>query len=172
MRKWALAGGSVLVASVLARLTVSRFSLYLEPFEVVEKWHVWQLATWVVAGASLTFIAHAAFVALAIRNDVPVRVWLGATFAAGALTTLLGELVPAIFSCTFTGAGVGATAALIGWAAVLKGPWRVAVTLLALVPMLLDTVVDGLYVLVPFGFAMVVAHVWVRWSRRRSHPEL
>lgn len=170
MRNAALAAGAVVVASIAARLLAPGLSLYLEPWELTRQLHLWQLVTWIPAGASLTFLAHALLVGFAISRGATVAQWLGATFAAGALTTLLGAAVPAIYSCTFTGAGVGATAALAGWAATLRGPRRLAATGLALVPAALDAAVDGLYVLVPFAFALLVAGLWVRWGRR-SHPK-
>ena len=170
MRSAALAAGAVLIASIAARLLVPQLSLYLEPYEVTRAWHLWQLVTWIPAGASLTFLAHALLVGFAISRGATVTQWLGATFVAGVLTTLLGAAVPALYSCTFTGAGVGATAALAARGGTLKGPRRLAATGLALVPAALDAAVDGLYVLVPFGFALLVAGLWVRWGRR-SHPK-
>ncbi len=170
MRNGAVAALAVLLVSVAARLLVPTLSLYLEPWEVVRQLHLWQLVTWIPAGASLTFIAHAAFVGFAVSRGVPVKVWLGATFAAGVLSTLLGAGVPAIYSCTFTGAGVGAGAALSAWAARETGSRRLAATGLSLAPALLDTAVDGAYVLVPFGFAFIAAGLWVRWGRP-SHPK-
>lgn len=162
--------GAVLLTSLAARLLLPGVSLYLEPWEVVRHLHVWQLVTWIPAGASLTFLVHAALVGFAVSRGVPVRVWLGTTFAAGLASTLLGAAVPAIYSCTFTGAGVGAGASLSAWASTQKGSRRWAATGLSLVPALLDSAVDGTYVLVPFGFAFIAAGLWVRWSRR-SHPQ-
>jgi hypothetical protein len=170
MRNAGLAAGAVLIVSLAARLLVPGFSLYLEPWELTRQWHLWQLVTWIPAGASLTFLLHAPLLGFAISRGVSPRLWLGVTFIAGVLTTLLGSAVPAIYSCTFTGAGVGASASLSAWASTLKGPRRLAATGLALVPALLDGLVDGLYVLVPFGFAFVVSGLWVRWSRR-THPK-
>ena len=169
MRNAAIVTGVVLLASVVARLLVPSVSLYLEPYAVVKQWHLWQLFTWLVCGASLTFLAHAPLIGFALARGVKPLAWLGPTFIAGGLTTLLGEIVPAVFSCTFTGAGVGATSALLGWAALQQGKRRAAATLAALLPAGLDALVDGLYVLVPFGFAFIAAALWVRWSRRRSH---
>ena len=167
MRNAGIAAGAVLLASLVARLLVPGVSLYLEPHQVVKQWHVWQLVTWVPAGASLTFVAHALITGFAVSRGARITQWLGVTFIAGALTTLLGEMVPAVFSCTFTGAGVGAAVALGSWAQQLEGPRRAAVMALALVPALLDVLVDGLYVLVPFGFAFFAFIVWVRVARRR-----
>jgi hypothetical protein len=168
MRNAGIAAGAVLITSIAARLLVPAFSLYLEPHEIVHRWHAWQLATWIPAGASLTFIPHALLLGLAIWGGVKPAHWLGLTFAAGVLTTLLAYVVPAVFSCTFTGAGVGACAALACWSATLTGPKRAAATALALVPAGLDAAVDGLYMLVPFGFVFLAAGLWVRWQRRRS----
>ena len=170
MRTAALAAGAVLIASIAARLLVPAFSLYLEPWEVTRKWHLWQLVTWIPAGASLTFVAHSLFVGFALSRGATLKQWAGITFLAGVLTTLLGAAIPAVYSCTFTGAGVGATAAVAAFAATLTGPRRLAATGLALIPAALDAAVDGLYVLVPFGFAFLIAGLWVRWSRR-SHPK-
>ena len=170
MRNGAVAALAVLLVSVVARLLVPGFSLYLEPYDVVRRLYLWQLVTWVPAGASLTFIAHAAFVGFAVWRGAQVRVWLGATFVAGVITTLLGSAVPALYSCTFTGAGVGACAALSAWASTQKGPRRLAATGLSLAPAGLDALVDGNYVLVPFGIALIATGLWVRWSRR-SHPK-
>src|SRR3954451_16461174 len=100
MRNAGLAAGAVLLVSLVARLLVPSLSLYLEPYEVVKQGHVWQLFTWVAAGASLTFLAHAVLVGFAISRGVSIKQWLGLTFAAGALSTLLGFVVPAVFSCT------------------------------------------------------------------------
>lgn len=170
MRTAAIAAGAVLLASVAARLLVPGFSLYLEPWEIVKQWHLWQLFTWIPAGASLTFLAHAAFTGFGLSRGTKLTQWLGVTFIAGGLTTLLAFAVPAVFSCTFTGAGVGASAALLGWAATLESRRRAAATAAALLPAALDAAVDGLYVLVPFGFAFIASALWVRWSRR-PHPK-
>ncbi len=170
MRNAAIAAVAVLVASVVARLLAPGFSLYLEPWHVTRQLHAWQLVTWIPAGASLTFLAHAVLLAFAISRGATVPHWLGTTFIAGVLTTLLGSAVPAIYSCTFTGAGVGASASLSAWASSLKGPRRAAATGLALLPAALDAAVDGLYVLVPFGFALIASALWVRRGRR-SHPK-
>jgi len=169
-RNAAVAALAVLGGSIAARLLVPSVSLYLEPWEVVRKLHLWQLVTWIPAGASLTFVVHAALVGFAISRGVPVKVWLGTTFAAGVVSTLLAAAVPAIYSCTFTGAGVGAGASLSAWASGEKGSRRVMASAVSLVPVLLDVAVDGMYVLVPFGFAFIAAGLWVRWGRR-SHPQ-
>ncbi|MBK7863872.1 MAG: hypothetical protein IPJ65_35750 [Archangiaceae bacterium] len=171
MRHAAIATAAVLLVSIVARLAAGTFSLYLEPFEVARQWHLWQLFTWVPAGASLTFLLHAPLVGFAVSRGASVKHWLGATFISGLLTTLLAFAVPALFSCTFTGAGVGATAALGAWAATVAGPRRLAATALALLPAVLDALVDGLYVLLPFAFALLLATLWVRRSRRpHSQP--
>jgi len=170
MRKAASSAAAVVLASLAARLLVPSFSLYLEPYEVLKQWHLWQLVTWIISGASLTFLAHAALIGFAVSRGAPLKQPLAVTFIAGLCTTLLALPIPAIYSCTFTGAGVAATASLIAWASTLVGPRRLAATLAALVPALLDAAVDGRYALVPFGFAFIAAGLWVRWSRR-SHKK-
>ncbi len=163
-----IAAVAVVAVSVLARLLVSTFSLYLEPWAVTKQAHLWQLATWTFAGASLTFIVHAALLGFALSRGVKVSLWLGSMFIVGALVSLLAFLVPAVASCTFTGAGVSATVCLWAASRTLTGRPRWAFIALALVPALLDGLVDGAYVLLPFGFALPTVSGWVRLSRRRT----
>jgi hypothetical protein len=162
MKKPIAAAASVFIFSLAGRFSLP---LYLEPWAVVRQVHLWQLLTWIPSGASLTFIAHAALLGFAIHRGAKIPLWLGATFAAGALTTLLAFMVPAVLSCTFTGAGVGATAAL--WSlSVGQRDRRRLFALAALAPALLDISVDGFYMLVPHAFAIPLASLGVRWSRR------
>src|SRR5438093_196465 len=101
MRKAALAAGAVVVTSLAARALAPSFSLYLEPYGVLRAAHLWQLVTWIGAGASLTFLVHAAIIGAAIFRGAPARQWLGVTFVAGLCTALLALPVPAVYSCTF-----------------------------------------------------------------------
>jgi hypothetical protein len=167
-RRAMLAAVAVIVASVAGRLLASHFSLYLEPWAVTRQLHLWQLVTWVPAGASLTFLVDAALLAFALSRGVSVRLWLGVTFGAGLLAALLAYVVPAVLSCTFAGSGVGATAALWAWSRGLKGRSRWAAMALACVPALLDGVVDGTYALMPHLFAVPLASGWVRMARPRT----
>jgi hypothetical protein len=169
MRRTAVIGAVVVVvASVLGRVLASRFSLYLEPWAVTRELHLWQLVTWIFTGASLTFIAHAALLFLALFRGVAVRFWLGPTLLSGALTAMLAWVIPAVLSCTFAGAGVGATSALWAWSRTSSGRQRWAIAALALVPALLDGVVDGRYALLPYVFVLPLATGWVRVSGRRT----
>jgi hypothetical protein len=169
MQRTAMIGAvAVIVASLAGRLLASRFSLYLEPWAVTRELHVWQLVTWVPTGASLTFLADAVLLAFALSRGVSVKVWLGATFGAGVLAVLLAYIVPAVLSCTFGGAGVGATGALWAYSRSLKGRARWAAMALACVPALLDGVVDGSYALMPHAFVLPMASGWVRMTRSRT----
>jgi hypothetical protein len=167
-RKPAFAAVAVLVASVAARLLASRFSFYLEPWAVIRDAHVWQLVTWIPTGASLTFLLDAVLLAFALSRGVSVRLWLGVTFGAGVLAVLVAFIIPAVLSCTFTGAGAGATGALWAWSRTLKGRARWAAVALACVPALLDVAVDGSYALLPHPFAAALASGWVRLGRPRT----
>lgn len=169
MRRTAVIGAVVvLLASLLGRVLASRFSLYLEPWAVTRDVHLWQLLTWIPTGASLTFVAHAALLFFALWRGVDARFWLGPTFVAGALTAMLAWIVPAVLSCTFAGAGVGATSALWCWSRGLSGRQRWAAAAIALVPAVLDALVDGSYALLPYAFVLPLATGWVRVSGRRT----
>jgi hypothetical protein len=162
-----IAAGAVVVASIAGRLLASSFSLYLEPWAVTRQWHVWQLLTWIPTGASLTFLVHAGLLFFALSRGVSVKLWLGATFCAGALAAGVAFVIPAVLSCTFAGAGVGATACLWAFSRTFAGKQRWAWMAVALVPALLDGVVDGGYALLPHAFALPLASGWARMTVRR-----
>jgi hypothetical protein len=155
------------VASIAGRLLASSFSVYLEPWAVTRQGHLWQLVTWIPTGASLTFLADAALLFFALSRGVSVKLWLGVTFGAGVLAALMTYIIPAVLSCTFGGAGVGATACLWAFSRGFNGKQRWAWMAVAFLPALLDGVVDGSYAVLPHAFALPLASGWVRVTARR-----